>query len=461
MDRTQDFVTGSIPGHFRKMAVPIAIGMVFTTLYNVVDSYFAGLISTDALAALAISFQVFFLLIALGFGVNAAMAALVGRALGAGRPRRAKRIACQGLSFAFIASIVLCGLGYLIAPLMVHAVSDPGPFRDLAIAYLKVLLLGTGSFLVSFSANGILTAQGDAVSMQRAQIASFVGNIILNPLMIYGIPGVIGGIGFNGIAVATLTVQTAAAGYILHKVARSKVMQEGPKAGFVPRIRSFKEIFGQAIPTSSALIVMMIGAFIIQLYLKPFGPEAIAAYGVGLRIEQMLLLPGFGLTIALVPIASQNLGAGRLDRVREAFFFCCKAGICLMFAGSLILWFASRPAMSIFTDDPEVIRFGGNYLNVDGFILPLYIVLFAINSLLQALKRPIFTLWIGIFRQGIGIAGFCGLFVYVFGMDSWGVWLGIAASVALGLILAMAVVTRVAKKEIGGLFRPKSGSDVG
>ena len=93
MSQTYDLSKGSIPGHFRRMAVPTAIGMVFTTLYNVVDMYFAGLISTDALAGLAISFQVFFILISIGFGVNSAMGALVGNAIGARRPRRAKRIA--------------------------------------------------------------------------------------------------------------------------------------------------------------------------------------------------------------------------------------------------------------------------------------------------------------------------------------------------------------------------------
>ena len=90
---------------------------------------------------------------------------------------------------------------------------------------------------------------------------------------------------------------------------------------------------------------------------------------------------------------------------------------------------------------------------MDGFILPVYILLFAMNSLLQALKRPIWTLWIGVFRQGLGIAAFVSLFVLVLGMDTWGVWFGIASSVIAGLGLALAVTSRVAKKEIGGLFR--------
>ena len=153
-----------------------------------------------------------------------------------------------------------------------------------------------------------------------------------------------------------------------------------------------------------------------------------------------------------MPIAAQNFGAVEYDRVREAFTFCCKAGFALMLAGSLLLWFAARPAVSLFTSDPEVVRLGGDYLNVDGFLLPIYILLFAMNSLLQAFKRPMYTLWIGIYRQGFGIAVFCAIFVILLDWGSWGVWFGIAASVFTGFLLALRITWSVANREIGGLF---------
>ena len=453
MNRAADLSVGSIPAHFRRMAIPTAIGMVFTTLYNVVDMFFAGLISTDALAGLSISFQVFFILVSLGFGVNAAMGALIGIALGAKRPARAKRVALQGLGYAAIASVALAALGYLAVPWLLAAVSESGSYRDAAHSYLQILLLSTPSFLVAFGANGILTAQGDAVSMQRAQIAAFFGNVTLNPLLVFGIPGLFGGLGFDGIALATVICQSGVMAFIVFRVFRSGVMQAPTRPSYRPIGRIYLEITSLALPTSSAMIVTMIGAFVVQMFLKEFGPEALAAYGVGLRIEQMLLLPAFGLTFSLLPIAAQNFGAVEYDRVREAFIFCCKAGAAIMFVGSLILWFAGRPAVSVFTSDPEVVRIGGDYLNVDGFILPIYIVLFSMNSLLQALKRPIWTLWIGVFRQILGIAAFVSLYVLVLDMGTWGVWFGIATSVVAGLVLALFVTNRVAKKEIGGLFK--------
>ena len=452
MANAQDLTVGPIFKHFRTLAIPMAIGMVFTTLYNVVDTFYAGMLSTEAQAGLAISFQVFFLVVSFGFGLNSALSALVGKALGEKRAGQAKRIACQGISYAVIASLALAILGVFVGPKLISMISAPGEYRDAGIAYFYLLLLGSPGFLIAFGANGILGAQGDMKSMQRAQIAAFFANLVLNPLLIFGIPGVWEGIGFNGIAASTVISQTGVMLYILRQVIKSDVMVDAQEMVFRPRTKWIWEITQQAIPTAFTMIVMMMAGFVVQYFLKGFGGSAVAAYGVGLRVEQLILLPGFGLTGALLPIVAQNYGAQNFDRVREAVAFCCKAGIALMFVGSLVLWVAAPYLMAIFSDDPEVIRIGAQYLRVDGFILPVYLVLFAMNSLLQALQKPIWTLWIGIFRQAFGVLLFVWLFVSVFNMGTLGVWLGISAAVTLGLVMSILVSARVARDKIGGLM---------
>lgn len=451
MAQGQDLTVGPISGHFRKLAIPMAIGMVFTTLYNVVDTFYAGMLSTEAQAGLAVSFQVFFVMVAFGFGLNSALSALVGKALGEKRGGQAKRIACQGITYAVIASLVLAVVGYFAGPSLIAMISAPGEYRDAGIAYFYVLLLAAPGFLVAFGANGILGAEGDMKSMQRAQVAAFFANLVLNPLLIFGIPGVWGGIGFNGIAASTVISQTGVMVYILMQVMKSDIMLDAQEMVFRPRAKWIWEITQQAIPTAFTMIVMMLAGFVVQYFLKGFGGPAVAAYGIGLRVEQLILLPGFGLTGALLPIVAQNYGAQNFDRVREAVAFCCKAGVALMFLGSLVLWVAAPYLMAIFSDDPEVIRIGAQYLRVDGFILPVYIVLFAMNSFLQALQKPIWTLWIGIFRQGIGVLLFIWLFVRVFDMGTLGVWLGIAIAVTLGLVMSVVVSALVARDKIGGI----------
>jgi putative MATE family efflux protein len=444
----RDLTQGSIPSHFRAMAIPTAVGMVFTTLYNVVDVYYAGMLSTDAQAGLAISFSVFFVLIAIGFGLSTGISALVGNALGE-KSTEASVVATQGLSFALIAAVAAILLGLTFAPDLIAVVSEPGAYRDAANKYLEVLIFAAPAFLIAFAANGILTAQGDTKSMQYANIAAFFANLALNPLFIFGL-GPWDGIGFNGIALSTLVSQTGVMAFILWRVFGSEMMQGARR--FWPEWAMFAQIAAQALPASFAMIVMMMAGFVIQFFLKAFGGEAVAAYGIALRIEQLLLLPAFGLTGALLPIVSQNYGAKDFDRVRAAAMFCFKAGIALMLCAAAVLWFAAGPAMSVFTSDAKVIEIGVSYLHVDGFILPVYVMLFAINSMLQAFKKPIYTLWIGIYRQGIGVALFAWLFALVFDMGYFGVWIGIATAVGTGLIVSLAVVEVLARRLIGGLF---------
>lgn len=444
----RDLTTGSIPRHFRALAIPTAIGMVFTTLYNVVDVYYAGMLSTDAQAGLAISFQVFFVLIAIGFGLSTAMGALVGNALGE-KSDRESVISSQGLSFALIVAVIGVILGWFCSPYLIALISEPGGYRDAANQYLNLLIFAAPAFLIAYGANGILTAQGDTKSMQYANIGAFFANVALNPLFIFGL-GPWEGMGFNGIALSTLVSQSGVMAFILWRVFRSEAMQ-GTRI-WLPRPAMFAEIAGQALPASFAMMVMMVAGFVVQYFLKEFGGSAVAAYGVALRIEQLLLLPAFGLTGALLPIVSQNYGAKNFDRVREASMFCFKTGVALMLGAACILWFAAGPALSVFTDDERVIEIGKSYLHVDGFILPVYVMLFAINSLLQAFKKPVYTLWIGIYRQGIGVALFGWLFVRIFDLGYFGVWIGIATAVTTGLILSLILTEMVARRLIGGLF---------
>ena len=109
--------------------------------------------------------------------------------------------------------------------------------------------------------------------------------------------------------------------------------------------------------------------------------------------------------------------------------------------------------MRSFTADPDVIAIGVSYLRIDGFILPIYMMLFAINSFLQALKRPIWTFWIGVYRQAFGVAFFSWIYVGLFGFGVIGVWFGIATSVVSGWLISLVVAEFVARKSIGGLWK--------
>ena len=455
-----DLTTGAIPDHFRRLAVPTAIGMVFTTLYNVVDVFYAGMLSTDAQAGLAIGFQVFFMLIVASFGMSAAMSALVGNALGRGDGEAARANAVHGIGFAVLISALFIAIGQLATPFLIGLISEPGGYRDAATGYLRLLVWGVPIFVLAHTANGILTAQGDTNTMKQAHIGAFFANLVLNPLLIFGVPGLWNGMGFNGLAASTLLGQAGATIWVLRKALRSEVMQGGAR-DFRPDWPRYGEIFAQALPVSFAMMVMMFAGYVIQYFLKGFGGEAVAAYGIALRIEQLLLLPAFGLTGALLPIVAQNYGAEKFDRIREAVRYCFRTGVALMLCASAVLWLAGKTAMGVFTDDPEVTRIGASYLAVDGFVLPIYLMLFGINSLLQAFKKAVWTLWIGIYRQGFGVAFFSVIFVRIFDLGVWGVWFGIAVSVLTGFLVSLVIAERISRQLIGGLFLPLPSGQAG
>ena len=347
-------------------------------------------------------------------------------------------------------------LGWFIGPKLIGLVSEPGSYRNAGLGYFGWLIFALPGFLIAYGGNGILQAHGDTLSMQRALMLAFFANVLLNPLFMFGIPNYWSGMGFNGIAAATILSQTCVMVFIVFRIFQLEAMQTFKLIEFLPSSDIFKQIFSQLLPASSALMVMFISGFVVQFALKEFGGHAVAAYGVALRIEQILLLPVLGMTGALLPIAGQNFGAKEYDRVRSALKYCWKAGFIMSLIAVPSLLLGANFAMSLFTSDPDVISAGSSYLRVDAFLFPIYMMLFSINSILQAFKKAIWTLYISIYRQGFGVAFFVWVFISLFNFDVQGVWLGIATAVSSGWILSLIIANQVAKKEIGGLLKVSS-----
>ena len=450
--KKDDLTKGPMALHFRTLAIPAAFGMLFSTLYNVVDVYYAGLLSTDAQAGLAIGYQAFFILMAIGFGLSSALSSLVSNAKGSGDDTVAQRYVAQGIAFGVIITGSCMVIGWFLGPRLIDLVSEPGAYRDAALGYFYWLIFALPGFLLAYGGNGILQAHGDSRSMQRALMVAFVTNIVLNPLFMFGLPGLWNGMGFNGIAAATIISQTGVMVYIVKRIFQLDIMQSVKFAAFSPDKDSFKNIFAQLLPASSAMMVMFISGFVVQFALKSFGGHAVAAYGVAIRIEQILLLPILGMTGALLPIAGQNFGAQKYDRVRSALKYCWGIGFAMTALATPILLFGGSFAMALFSNDPDVIRAGSSYLRVDAFLFPIYMMLFSINSLLQSFKQAIWTLWISVYRQGFAVGFFVWMFISFLDFGVQGVWFGIATAVTSGWVMSLIIVSNVAKTQIGGLL---------
>ena len=452
MTKTYDLTTGSLAKHFMRLAVPAAIGMVFSTLYNVVDVFFAGMIGTDAQAGLAISFQAFFIFVTIGFGLSAAMTALVGNAIGAKKTTDASIIAAQGIGFSIVTSVLLIVAARFIGPHLLAIISTEGAYRTAGEAYFMILILSLPGFIMGYGLNGILQAQGDTVSMQYALIGAFFANIGLNPLMMFGIPGIWGGLGFDGIAAATVISQTGVMVYIGFRLMRSGLLDAKTRQQYFTKSGFISSNSSAAIANNihhACYVYRRLHCPILSQNIRHSSRSRLWSCFAG---RAVILIASFGLTGALLPIAAQNFGANQSERVRMALLTCWKFGWVFMFVACPLLYFSAPLLMRSFTSDRAVIDIGVSYLRIDVFVLPIYMMLFAINSFLQALKRPIWTLLIGIYRQAFGVAFFSFVFVYVWGFGVVGVWYGIATSVLTGMILSLFIANQVALPLVGGIF---------
>ena len=211
-----DLVRDPIPRLIRQIAVPASVGFFFNTMYNIVDTFFAGLDSTDALAALAASFPIFFIILAMGWGVGQGATALIANAAGEGDPAAAHHFTLQSMSFGLLLSVVLTVLGLWSAPFLFRSLGAEERFLELSLEYMNWILLGTVFFLMQSILNATLNALGDTRTFRDVLIAGCLLNVVLDPWLMFGGWGV-PPLGIRGIALATVLIQVAGCGYLLYR----------------------------------------------------------------------------------------------------------------------------------------------------------------------------------------------------------------------------------------------------
>ncbi len=421
---SRDMTGGDIPALIRSLAIPASIGFFFQTMYNVVDTYWAGVLSTDAQAALALSFPVFFIILAIGSGIATASTVLISHSLGAKKGEDAGHYAAQGLSFAVAASILLTIIGLFASPFLFTLLGAGSTYLESSLSYMGVILLGTVFFMASFTLNSFLSSQGDTKSFRNALIAGFFLNVAFDPLLMLGF-GPVPAMGVAGLAWATVLIQLLTVIYMGHKVRLSGLLGGLTLREYLPKPKPYIEIAKQGIPASLNMLTVAVGIFVITYYVSQFGKEAVAAYGIATRVEQILLLPTIGLNIATLTLIGHNYGARQFGRVKEIFVTCMKYGVGLMAIGVVVLFFFAEHFMRLFTSDELVISIAVPYLHIAAFVFWAYVIMFITIALLQGLKRPMFAVYIGMFRQIIAPLAIFWLLSSYLGLGIVGVWYGV------------------------------------
>ncbi len=444
-NKSKNLTTQDIPSLIKQLAIPASVGMFFNTMYNVVDTFYAGLISTQAISALTLSFMIFFLIIGFGYGFSSAITALLGNALGKKKYKLASIYAHKGLIFVPLIGFILTITGYFFAPSLFILLGAKEEYLQLSLDYINPILFGAIFFMFNFSLNSILIATGDTKTYRNSLIFGFFANLVLNPLFMYGflfIPAM----GLSGIAIATVLIQIINMSYLIYKVLQTKLIHFEKLEYFIPNLRVYKQFLIQGIPASLNMLTMAIGSLILTYFVSHYGVNAVAGYGIGFRVEQLMLLPALGLSTAVLALVSNNYGAKRYDRVIETMKVSLKYGFIISTFGIIILTLLGRFIISLFDSNPIVVNFGIEYLLIEIWIFYAYIILFVCVSTLQAIKKPKMIMYIGLYRQIFAKFIISYLIVKYFELDYMYLWFGILLMIYSAAIFAYFYTNNLLKK---------------
>jgi len=382
----------------KKIAVPASVATLFQTLFNIVDTYFAGKISSDALSALAKSFPIYFILIAASVGVTVGGTSLIANSIGEKNKENVLRYFGQTIVYGVLLSIIVTLVGLFFAANIFSLMGSSSKVIKLGLEYTNVIFSGSIIFISVVALNSLLHAEGDTKTFRNVLILSFFLNIILNPLFIFGF-GPIPPMGMFGIGLATIVCQIIAFLLILIKITKSKTLKNISLKYFYPNLTFLNKIFFQSAPISAALFMISIGNFIILSYASRFGELAVAGYGSATRFEQILLLPVLGLNTAIISIVGQNFGAKEYLRVKQSYYQAITYGTVIMLIAGLIIFVSADKIVSIFTNDVVVINYGTIYLKISALIFPAYPVYFISNGFFMALKKSSYAMNLNIIRN--------------------------------------------------------------
>jgi len=389
-----------IPNLIKKIALPASIGTLSQTLFNIVDTFFAGTISPEALSALAKSFPIYFIIIAACVGVTVGGTSLIANSIGENNKSKIHGYFAHTIIYAIIISIFITLIGLLFAPYLFQLMGSETEVIQLGLSYTNIIFAGSIIFIMLVALNSLLHADGDTKTYRNVLILSFLLNILLNPLFIFGF-GPLPAFGISGIGIATIVAQSIGLIIIFSKVTKSIRIKDISTKDFYFNFKTLTNLFFQSAPISAALLLISVGNFIILSFIGIFGEFATAGYGSAARFEQILLLPVLGLNTAIISIIGQNFGSKNFLRVKESYFKAIIYGFTIMIVSGIIIFVSADRIVSIFSDNQEVITYGSSYLKISALIFPAYPIFFISNGFFMAIKKSSYSMYLNIIRNVI------------------------------------------------------------
>ncbi len=348
------------------MAFPMLAGTFAANTYALADAYFVSKLGTLPLAAMAFTFPVVMMITFIAGGLGTGVTALSSSAMGRDDHDEAARLVTHGIALTTLTTILLAGIGYLTMDPVFRWLGADSETMPYIRQFMCIWFFGALTMSLPMMGNGILISAGDSRGASLFMIIGAAINVILNPLLIFGYLG-LPALGIRGSALATVIAQlvsTVWLMYLLYHKHRLLALRHFPLREY---IESFRRIISFAIPCILGMILMPISATVITQIVSKFGNAAVAAVGAASRLESFAFIIPMALGMSLTPFVSQNFGAARLDRIRQARTLAVR--FALGYGGVVaVLFFLAAPQLAaLFSDEQEVIKVLTMYLRLIPF----------------------------------------------------------------------------------------------
>lgn len=380
------------------MAVPMMISMLVQALYNIVDSIFVSRICEDALTAVSMAFpwQNIVIAIAVGFGVG--INALLSRALGQKNAERVNQVAINGLLLALLSYLLVLVAGLLGIRAYMRTQTDIESIVNYGITYLNICILCSFGVFVEITFERFLQATGRTVYSMITQLTGAITNIILDPILIFGLLG-FPKLGIAGAAWATVIGQCVGA-VVAVTLNHFKNPEVHLRLRHIrPNGRLMGEITAISIPSIIMSCISSLTCFVMNMILIAYSSTAVAVFGVYFKLQSFVFMPVFGLNNGMVPIIAYNYGAQKPERIHKTIRLGMVYAVAIMVVGLLVFQLIPKELLLMFDASDAMLEIGAPALRIMSLAFVFAGIGIASSSACQAFGYSVYSMLISIARQ--------------------------------------------------------------
>jgi len=442
----QDLTTGSLARHLLKTSSFMLVAMVFQTLYLLIDLYWVGRLGTDAIAAVAVSGNLMFLVLAATQMLGVGTTTLVSHAVGRKDDDTGRLVFNQSLGLSTTLGLLFLAIALALRTSYATNLSADADTASLAGDYLRWFIPSLALQFPIVAMAAALRGTGNFKPGMIVQSATIVINIVLAPVLIFGW-GTGVALGVGGAALATLIAVIVGNVWLALYFLPLESYLKFSAAQMPPQRHLWASMLKVGLPAGAEFGLMTVYLLVIYTVSRPFGASAQAGFGIGMRIIQACFMPVVALGFAVAPVAGQNFGARRGERVRQTFYIAAglaAAGMALVLLASQL---AAAPMVRIFTSEAAVVAVGEQYLRIVSWSFVASGIIFVTSSMFQAMGNTIPSL----------VSSFTRIFVtaipvlFLAGMPGFAlrwVWLLSAVTIFVQLMLSLLLLRREFRRRL-------------